>query len=165
MNEAFVSRKKRYPPLRVVVVSVLLSLHKRLSASCAMNTASEYAAIAEGMRLGTLKPAQPDVPPPAWISERFANSFLSTAGPGLAPGFGEQFDSKLGSSIAYSFGNCSRKDAKNVYISKEISKGEDLGPGPVRSNACTQPLRAPHTARTGMHLRRLRAGRLRLTRA
>ena len=98
-----------------------------------MNTATEYAAIAEGMRLGTLKPAQPDIPPPAWISERFANSYMSTAGPGLAPGFGEQFDSKLGSSIAFSFGNCSRKDAKNVYISKEISKGEDLGPGPVSS--------------------------------
>ena len=96
--------------------------------------ASEYSIIAEGMRLGTLKPAPPDLPPPTWVDKRFANSFMSTAGPGLAPGFGEQFDAALDSSIAYSFGNCSRNDAKKVYVSKEISKGEDLGPGPLGYN-------------------------------
>lgn len=96
-----------------------------------MGIQEEYAAIAEGMRSGTLPPAGEDPKPPLWISQRFANSSLSTSGPGLAPGFGEQFDATIRTSIAYSFGNCSRKDAAKVYVSQELSKGEDISPGPL----------------------------------
>jgi len=97
---------------------------------CATRSQEEYAAIAEGMRNGTLPPAGEDVPAPDWIGSRFANSHLSTAGPGLAPGFGEQYDTKIRSSVAYSFGNCSRKDATKVYVSRELSKGESISLGP-----------------------------------
>jgi hypothetical protein len=96
-----------------------------------MGIQDEYAAIAMGMRLGTLPPAGNDQPPPNWISERFANSYLSTSGPGLAPGFGEQFNSTIRSSTSYSFGNCSRKDATKVFVSRELSKGESITPGPL----------------------------------
>ena len=97
-----------------------------------MGIQDEYAAIAEGMRNGTLPPASEDIQPPLWITKRFANSALSTATPGdLAPGFGEQFDATIRSSVAYSFGNCSRKDAAKVYVSQELSKGEDISPGPL----------------------------------
>ena len=101
---------------------------------------SEYAAIAEGMRKGTLPPAGPDTPASDWINHRFANSHLSTSGRSrppvdlkcLAPGFGEQFDSALHSSISYSFGHCSRKQAaEHVYISEELCQHvETLGRGP-----------------------------------
>ena len=97
----------------------------------AMGIIEEYSAIAEGMRNGSLPPAGEDHSPPLWISKRFANSQLSTSGPGLAPGFGEQFDASLRSSVSYSFGNCSRKDATKVYVSRELSKGEDISPGPL----------------------------------
>ena len=96
-----------------------------------MGIIEEYSAIAEGMRNGSLPPAGEDHSPPLWISKRFANSQLSTSGPGLAPGFGEQFDASLRSSVSYSFGNCSRKDATKVYVSRELSKGEDISPGPL----------------------------------
>lgn len=91
----------------------------------------EYATLAQGMRLGTLKVAAEEPPMVTWISQRFTHSHMSTHGPGLAPGFGEQVDSAIRSSVAYSFGHCSRKDATKVYVSKEISKGENIGPGPV----------------------------------
>lgn len=96
-----------------------------------MGIQEEYAAIAEGMRNGTLPPAGEDTKPHLWVSDRFTNSMMSTSGPGLAPGFGEQFDASIRSSIAYSFGNCSRKDAAKVYVSQELSKGEDISPGPL----------------------------------
>jgi len=91
----------------------------------------EYATLAQGMRLGTLKVAADEPPMVTWMSQRFTHSHMSTHGPGLAPGFGEQVDSVLRSSVAYSFGHCSRKDATKVYVSKEISKGENIGPGPL----------------------------------
>lgn len=96
-----------------------------------MGIQDEYAAIAEGMRNGTLTPAGDDLPLANPVKDRFANSYLSTAGPGLAPGFGEQFHSRIKSSTAYSFGNCSRKDATKVYVSKELSLGESISPGPL----------------------------------
>ena len=48
-----------------------------------------------------------------------------------APGFAEQFDSSIRSSTAYSFGNCSRRDAGKIYVSKELTPGESIGPGPL----------------------------------
>ena len=63
------------------------------------------------------------------VKERFANSYLSTAGPGLALEFGEQFHSSIKSSTAYSFGNCSRKDAARS-TSKELSSAS---PSPAHS--------------------------------
>ena len=100
-----------------------------------MGLQDEYAAIAEGMRLGTLKPARHPEPPKTWMDKRYTHSHMSTHGPGLAPGFGEQVDSALKSSVAYSFGNFSRKDGHMIFISKELSKGESISPGPVRSSA------------------------------
>ena len=96
-----------------------------------MGIQAEYAAISEGMRNGTLTPAGDDKPPASWISDRFRNSYLSTSGPGLAPGFGEQFHSDIKSSIAFSFGNCSRNDATKVYVSRELTLGESISPGPL----------------------------------
>ena len=96
-----------------------------------MGIQEEYAAIAQGMKNGTLPPLGEDTKPHLWVTDRFANSSLSTSGPGLAPGFGEQFNARLRSSTAYSFGNCSRKDAAKVYVSQELSKGEDISPGPL----------------------------------
>ena len=96
-----------------------------------MGIQDEYAAIAEGMRNGTLPPASEDPKPELWIKDRFSNSSFSTAGPGLSPGFGEQFNASIRSSTFYSFGNCSRKDASKVYVSRELSKGEDISPGPL----------------------------------
>uniref|UniRef100_A0A7S2MDR7 Uncharacterized protein n=1 Tax=Haptolina brevifila TaxID=156173 RepID=A0A7S2MDR7_9EUKA len=91
----------------------------------------EYAALAEGMRLGTLKPAADEPQMVTWIDKRYSNSHMSTHGPGLMPGFGEQVDSTLRTSIAYSFGNCNRKTAEKVFVSREISKGESISPGPL----------------------------------
>lgn len=91
----------------------------------------EYAAIAEGMRNGTLPPAGEDVKPEVWMDKRYSNDPKSTAGPHLAPGFGEQYNARMRSSIFYSFGDCSRKDSNKVYISKEINQGEDISPGPL----------------------------------
>lgn len=96
-----------------------------------MGIQEEYAAIAVGMRNGTLPPAGEDKPLETWITKRFTNSYLSTSGPGLAPGFGEQYDAKIRSSTAYSFGNCSRKDATKVFVSKELARKEDISPGPL----------------------------------
>ena len=92
-----------------------------------MGLQDEYAAIAQGMRLGTLRPAPDDKPPDTWICDRFSNSPIS------ANSFGEQYNSQMLSSCAFSFGNCSRSDAKRVYASRELSKasGETtFSPGP-----------------------------------
>lgn len=94
----------------------------------------EYVAIAEGMRNGTLKPLVPQSRPELWIDKRFTNSYKGGNGcarTGLAIGFGEQFDAAIKSSIAHSFGSCSRNDAKLVYISREISSSKDVTPAPV----------------------------------
>ena len=103
-----------------------------------MGMLDEYAVIAEGMRNGTLKPAGHEAPPETWVETRFSSSYKAGNGSericGLAPGLGEQFDSALRSSIAYSFGNCSRNDAKMVYISKEISQTKDVTPAPLAYN-------------------------------
>ena len=96
-----------------------------------MGIQEEYAAIATGMRQGTLPPAPEDTAPPPWISTRFSSSYLSTSGPGLAPGFGEQYVSGIRSSTAYSFGNCSRKDATKVFISQELAANPAISPGPL----------------------------------
>ena len=92
----------------------------------------EYAAIAEGIRNGTLPAAGADHNPPLWIEERFSSSGLYTGcREALQPGFGEQFNASIKSSTAYSFGNCSRKDAAKVFVSKELQATPDLGPGPL----------------------------------
>ena len=102
------------------------------AARLAMGIQEEYAAIAEGMRNGTLPPAGEDPRPELWIASRYRNSFLSTSSPGqLSPGFGEQFHANIRSSTAYSFGNCARSDAAKGYVSQELSKGEDISPGPL----------------------------------
>ena len=104
------------------------------AASSEMGVFEEYAIIANGMKNGTLKPAAPEPPLVTWVETRFSSSFKAGNGTericGIAPGFGEQFDAALRSSIAYSFGNCSRNDAKMVYISKEISQTKDVTPSP-----------------------------------
>lgn len=106
-----------------------------------MGLQDEYAVIAEAMRLGTLKPAAPAPIPDTWVDTRFSSSYKAGNGTericGLAPGLGEQFDAALRSSIAYSFGNCSRNDAKMVYISKEISQTKDVTPAPLAYNIPT----------------------------
>mmetsp|Transcript_27427 Transcript_27427/g.69785 ORF Transcript_27427/g.69785 Transcript_27427/m.69785 type:complete len:169 (-) Transcript_27427:413-919(-) len=121
-----------------------------------MGLQEEYAVIAEGMRNGTLKPAAQQAPLDTWVNRRFSSSYKAGNGCerlGLAPGFGEQYDAAIRSSVAYSFGNCSRNDSKNVYISKEISQTKDVTPAPLaytiptsigpRGTARTVSTRAP----------------------
>ena len=97
----------------------------------------EYAIIAEGMRKGTLKPLAHEPPMDTWVNKRFSSSFRAGNGSertgilGVSPGFGEQFNASIKSSTAYSFGNCSRKDAAKVFVSKELQATPDLGPGPL----------------------------------
>jgi len=105
-----------------------------------MGLQEEYAVIAEGMRHGTLKPTEHEAPLDTWVNTRFTNSYKSGNGSerlGLAPGMGEQFDSALRSSIAYSFGNCSRNDSKLVFLSKEIMTSKDVTPAPLAYNIAT----------------------------
>ncbi len=96
----------------------------RQRGSSAMGLQDEYAAIAQGMELGTLRPAPVEPPPTTWISSRFSN--------GPSKGFGEIYDSKIMSSVAFSMGKCSRGDAKRVFVSRELAKYtiSDISPGP-----------------------------------
>ena len=90
-----------------------------------MGLQDEYAAIAEGMALGTLKPAPVDKAPDTWIMARYSN------GPS-GSGFGEVYDSRIASSCAFSMGKCSRNEAKKIFHSKELAKADagQVSPGP-----------------------------------
>ena len=74
----------------------------------------DYIQIAEGIKNGSLRPLEPAAQPVLWnqTNQRFSNHPLNMSS---SVSFGEPFDARLPTSASYSFGNCSRNDAKLVY--------------------------------------------------
>lgn len=89
----------------------------------------EYAAIAEGMRNGTLRPRPPQPPMQLWTSQRFS----ATAPPdaGAENSFCEQFNSMKRSGASYSFGNCTLKDSLKVSVGRDMATAVSISPGPL----------------------------------
>ena len=74
----------------------------------------DYLQIAEGVKNGSLRPLEPAAQPVLWnqTNQRFSNHPLNMCS---SMSFGEPFDARMRTSASYSFGNCSRNDAKLVY--------------------------------------------------
>ena len=70
----------------------------------------EYAAICEGMRLGTLRPKPPERKLKTWITKRYSNT-----------NSGESFDARIPSSRVYSLGKTGRLGREKVWVSNEVA--------------------------------------------
>eukprot|EP00964_Phaeocystis_antarctica_P101796 scaffold67274_cov55-Phaeocystis_antarctica.AAC.3 len=109
---------RKGPPAPSGTLPACTSMHhnyalKTDASPCAGATSlrQDYLQIAEGVKNGSLRALEPAPQPVLWnqTNQRFSNHPLNLCS---SMSFGEPFDARMSTSASYSFGNCSRNDAK-----------------------------------------------------
>ena len=108
------ARKGPPAPSGTSVPTATLHAHAHMERTGATSLRQDYLQIAEGVKNGSLRPLEPAAQPVLWnqTNQRFSNHPLNMCS---SMSFGEPFDARMRTSASYSFGNCSRNDAKLVY--------------------------------------------------